>query len=158
ARVHRACARNLGQGPSARSRPSELARFSLYSAPALQSIRNPKEVSMRIAAIILGILGGLLAAMLGVRWLGDASDMRQTIDAMRAAGADTSSIDSLVRGGYCLLLALGLGIAGAVLTIKNNGKLAGVLMIVGAVLPVVFAGAKVLVFTSLLLLGGIFAL
>jgi hypothetical protein len=113
---------------------------------------------MRIAAVVLGILGGLLAAALGIKWLGDANQMSQTIEAIRQAGGDTSQLDSLIRGGYCLIGALGLGIVGAVLTLKDKGKLAGVLMLLGALLPVAFAGAKVLVFTFLLLLGGLFAL
>jgi hypothetical protein len=113
---------------------------------------------MRITAIVLGILGGLLAAMLGIKWLGDANEMRQTIDAIRSAGGDTSQLDSLVHGAYCLLLALGLGVVGAILTMKHNGKAGGALMIVGAVLPAFFAGAKVLAFTCVLLIGGILAL
>lgn len=113
---------------------------------------------MRIAAFVLGILGGLLAAFLGIKWLGDASELSQTIESLRNSGADTSQIDSMVRGGYCLLLALVLGIAGGLLTLKDKGKLGGALMIFGAVLPAFFAGGKVLVFTFFLLLGGLFAL
>src|SRR5688572_14119106 len=101
---------------------------------------------MRIAALVLGILGGLLAAFLGIKWLGDASEASKTLEALRSSGADTSQIDGLVRGGYCLLLALVLGVTGGLLTLKDKGKLGGAMMIFGAVLPAFFAGGKVLVF------------
>ena len=111
---------------------------------------------MRITAVILGILGGLMAAFLGIKWLSDANEMREMIQAIQSAGGDTSEIDSIVNGGYCLIAALVFGIAGAVAVLKDKGKVAGALMLVGALLPAVFA-PKALVFTFLLLLGGIFA-
>lgn len=50
-----------------------------------------------------------------------------------------------------------MGIAGAVMTLKDKGKIGGMLMIVGAVAPAMFV-PKSLVFTFILLLGGIVSL
>ena len=105
---------------------------------------------------LLGILGGIIAALLGVKWLSDANEMKEMIQAIQSAGGDTGEIDSIVRGAYCLLGALVFGIAGAVAVLKDNGKAGGALMVVGTILPVIFA-PKAIVFTFLLLLGGIFA-
>jgi hypothetical protein len=113
---------------------------------------------MRNAAIVLGIVGGIVAALFGMKWLGDANEMKDMIESLRAMGADTTEIDALIRGGYCLILSLFLGVGGSVLTLKNNGKLGGALMLAGVVLPFLFVGGKAIVTSFFLLLGGILAL
>jgi len=108
---------------------------------------------MRIVGLILGILGGLAAGALGMKWLSDAHQMRELIGAARGLGVDTGELDKLIIAAYILLAAMVLGIIGGVLAFKGKGKIAAGLMLVGALLPVVFA-PKALVFTFLLVVGG----
>ena len=108
---------------------------------------------MRIAGLALGIIGGLLAGVLGLTWIRDASRMRELVEAARSLGVDTGEVDKLVIAAYILLAAMVVGIVAGVLAFKGKGKAAAVLMIVAAIAPALFA-PKALVFTFILLLGG----
>jgi len=107
---------------------------------------------MRIAGLILGILGGLAAALLGIKWLSDAASMKELIGAARNIGVDTAEIDKLITSAYFLLASGMLGIVGGVLAFKRKGKIAASLMLAGVVAPALFA-PRSLVFTWLLLVG-----
>ena len=107
--------------------------------------------------MILGVIGGIIAGGLGIKWLSDANEMKGLIDLAREAGADTGEIDRLVIAAYLLIAAMVIGIVGGILTFKGNGKIAGALMIIGAIAPVILA-PKALVFTCILLAGGIVSL
>ena len=109
---------------------------------------------MRIAAFILGILGGLAAAALGMTWLSDAAELQEQIAVAEAAGV---SVGSIVTAGWLLVLALGLGIAGGVLALLRKGRIAAPVLIVAAVAPAVFE-PKSLVFSFLLIVAGLLAL
>jgi hypothetical protein len=108
---------------------------------------------MRIVGLLLGILGGLLAGFLGMKWLSDAHQMREMIQLAKDLGVDMRELDKLVVAAYVLIATMLMGIAGGVLAFKGKGRIAALLMLVGALLPVVFA-PKVLAFTFLLLVGG----
>lgn len=108
---------------------------------------------MRIAGLALGVIGGLLAGVLGLTWIRDASRMRELVEAARSLGVDTGEVDKLVIAAYILLAAMVVGIVAGVLAFKGKGKAAAVLMIVAAIAPALFA-PKALVFTFILLLGG----
>jgi len=112
---------------------------------------------MRIVGLILGVIGGLLAGVLGLTWLRDASRMRELVDAARSLGVDTGEVDKLVIAAYILLVAMVVGIAAGVLAFKGKGKIAAALMIISAIAPALFA-PKALVFTFILLLGGLLSL
>lgn len=109
---------------------------------------------MRIAGLVLGIIGGLLAGMLGLIWMRDASRMRELVDAARNLGVDTGEVDKLIVAAYILIAVMIVGIVAGVLAFKGKGKIAAPLMILGAIAPAVFA-PKALVFTFILLLGGL---
>ena len=106
---------------------------------------------MRIAALVLGVLGGLAAAMLSIKWLGDAAQAKESIEAVRAMGGSMGELDSLVRAAYCLLGSFVLGIAGGVFSLKGKGKLASALLLAGAVVPAIFA-AQTLIATFFLVI------
>ena len=108
---------------------------------------------MRIVGLILGVLGGLAAGALGIKWLSDAHQMRELIGAARQLGLDTGELDKLVMAAYVLIASMVIGIIGGVLAFKGKGRIAGSIMLVGALLPVVFA-PKALAFTFLLLIAG----
>ena len=109
---------------------------------------------MRIAGLILGIIGGLLAGMLGITWMRDANRMRELIETAKSLGVDTGEVDKLVIVAYILLAVMIVGIVAGVLAFRGKGKIAAPLMILGAVAPALFA-PKALVFTFILLLGGL---
>lgn len=94
---------------------------------------------MRIAALVLGVLGALLSGMLGIKWLGDASDAKAAIEAAKSLGANTAELDAIVRAGYGLVASLVLGIAGGVLALKGKGKAAAGALAAGVLLPAVFS-------------------
>lgn len=112
---------------------------------------------MRIAALILGILGGLASGGLGSKWLKDANEAKELLAMAAKAGADMSEMDSLIMGAYLLMITAVVSIAGGVMAFKGKGKPAGIAMIVFALSPLLFKGAAV-IFTSLTLIGGILAL
>jgi hypothetical protein len=109
---------------------------------------------VRTLRLTFGILGGIAAGSLGLKWLNDASQMRDLIDTVRNAGLNTTEIDNLVTGAYLLIASMVLGVTGGILAFKGRGKLAAALMLLGALAPVVFA-PRAIVFTSLLLIAGI---
>src|ERR1700682_1251534 len=109
---------------------------------------------MRMAGFILGMLGGLVAGWLGMNWLNDADHLKALIELARKSGADTHGLEKLVTAAYILIGSMVAGIVGGVLAFMGKGKIAAVLMLAGAILPAVWA-PKALVFTCLLLIGGI---
>ena len=111
---------------------------------------------MRIAALILGILGGIIAAALGIVWLSDYYELEKTVGMARALGADTAELDRLVYAAYLLLASFALGIAGGILALKHKGRVAAALMMLGPIAAGVLA-PKSLVFSFLLLIGGLLA-
>jgi hypothetical protein len=112
---------------------------------------------MRIAGSLLGVVGGLAAGLLGAKWLIDAGDIARDLDAIRALGISTAEVDRLVLGAYLLLLALGLGVAGAVLAMRGRERHAGGLMMLGGAAPAIVAPAA-LAFTWILLVGAVVSL
>jgi len=112
---------------------------------------------MRIVGLVLGVIGGLLAGMLGLTWIRDASRMRELVDAARSLGVDTGEVDKLVIAAYILLAAMVVGVVAGMLAFKGKGRLAAAMMIMAAIAPALFA-PKALVFTFVLLLGGLLSL
>lgn len=109
---------------------------------------------MRILGLILGILGGLIAGFLGMKWMGDADSLKASIEAARKLGANMADLDKMVTASYILIGAMVAGIVGGILAMMGKGKIAALLMLAGAILPAIWA-PKSLVFTCILLLGGI---
>lgn len=104
--------------------------------------------------MILGILGGLIAGFLGMKWMGDADSLKASIEAARKLGANMADLDKMVTASYMLIGAMVAGIVGGILAMMGKGKIAALLMLAGAILPAIWA-PKSLVFTCILLLGGI---
>ncbi len=111
---------------------------------------------MRIAALILGILGALASGFLGSRWLSDYNENKELLAAAAKMGADTGDLDKVVMGAYILLVAAAVSLVGGIMTLKGKGKIFGPLMILLALSPVAFK-PEALIFTSLTLIGGILA-
>jgi hypothetical protein len=109
---------------------------------------------MRILGLILGILGGLAAGWLGMKWMGDANSLKTSIDAARKMGVNMAELEKLITAGYILIGSMVAGIVGGILAVMGKGKIASLLMLAGAIVPAIWA-PKSLVFTCLLLIGGI---
>lgn len=109
---------------------------------------------MRIAGLILGILGGLAAGFLGMKWMGDADSLKGQIEVARKMGVNMAELDKMATASYMLIGAMVAGIVGGILAMMGKGRIAALLMLAGAILPAIWA-PKSLVFTCILLLGGI---
>lgn len=109
---------------------------------------------MRITGLILGILGGLVAGFLGMKWMGAAESLKGQIELARKMGVNMAEVDKMVTASYMLIGAMVAGIVGGVLAFMGRGKIAALLMLAGAIVPAIWA-PKSLIFTCLLLLGGI---
>lgn len=79
---------------------------------------------MRILGLILGILGGLAAGFLGMKWLGDVNHLKTQIELLRSAGGSMAELDKMVTAAYMLIGAMGAGIVGGVLAMMGRGKIA----------------------------------
>ena len=112
---------------------------------------------MRKAGLVLGVVGGLAAGLLGMTWLSDANTLKDLLNTGRSMGVDMSEIDGIIKAAYLLLVSAVLGFIGGVMAIQGRGKLAAALMLIGAVMPVLFA-PKALAFTCILLVGGLLCL
>lgn len=104
---------------------------------------------MKTAALILGIVGGLLAGGLAIKWLGDIGQLNEM---QRAIGGQ-----DLQNMGTAALLMLGsmiAGIVGGILSFKGKLMAGSVLMLAGGVLPLLLA-SQAIVFLLPLIAGGL---
>lgn len=115
---------------------------------------------MRIAVIIIVILGSLFTMALGAKWVFDYNDGKQAIEALQQSsktlGVDTSSFDELEKyktGGY-ILIVCGLVALVTVFLIGKLGKIAAVIMLLAGIAPA-FIDPATLIFTFFVILGGI---
>lgn len=107
---------------------------------------------MRTATLILGVVGGLIAGTLGMKWL---SDFGQLNEMQRAIGG--AELQAMATAGLLMLASLVAGIAGGVFSFKRKFALGGVLMLLGGVIPLFYA-KQAIPFMSLLIAGGVVAL
>jgi hypothetical protein len=115
---------------------------------------------MRIAGLILGILGGLAAGLLSLLWLVDYyKGLELATDVLGPSGVSEfqAKFQPQLIAGYLLIGSLVLGIVGGILAVMGKGKIAGPLMLVGAVVPVL-VDSRALAFTALLAIAGIVSL
>ncbi len=106
---------------------------------------------MRSAALILGIAGGLIAGALGMKWLNDYGQLN---DLQLLAGGE--QLRNVGTAGLLLLGSLVTGIAGGIVAFRRKFLAGAVLMLAGAILPLLFARQAIL-FVLPLLAGGIVA-
>ncbi|MBB5517349.1 hypothetical protein [Amphiplicatus metriothermophilus] len=113
---------------------------------------------MKIAIVILAVLGAIAAGFLGVKWLGDLSALGNMSELQRmavrsAAAAQGQSLDKMGAAAFLLILAFLAGLAGAFFTLKNRLPLAGGLLVGAGLVPVLIQPQAV-VFTFLLIAAG----
>jgi len=117
---------------------------------------------MRIAALIVGLLGSLLVTGLGAKWLADFKANKALIEQFAGALGGAANNEALVqlerthRAAYFMVILGILAIAASVFVLKKT-KPSGAVMIAAAVIPAMFAPST-LVFSFLLIIAGILAL
>lgn len=110
---------------------------------------------MKYATLILGILGGLAAGFLGVKWVEDLAQLSEMQVAM--AQSMGNDIDGMRIASLLLLAGSAAGIVGGLLAFRGKWLVGGIIMLVAGVLPPLFA-AQSFIFTLLLIIGGSIAL
>jgi hypothetical protein len=122
---------------------------------------------MKIAVIILGILGSLAFGGLGGKWVSDYEANKEQIKSLAklasSLGGKSEDMDAAIKAvertktaGYIMIVAALAGLAASLL-VGKLGKLSGVVLLVGASLPAALAPLS-LVAGFLLIIAGILAL
>jgi hypothetical protein len=119
---------------------------------------------MKIAALIVGLIGALLTAGLGAKWISDAGHADEAAAQIEkltgspgggAIGADlVKSLKRFETAGWVMALLGVLALAAAVLVFKFNRPSGGV-MIAAAIVPAIFAPQSLIVGFLLLVAGAL---
>lgn len=112
---------------------------------------------MKKTALILGILGGLIAGGLGMKWLGDIGAMTEAQRQMAQAMGQGDQLQSMGIAGILLLGSLVAGIVGGILAVRGRLLVGGIVMLAGGVVPLLYA-SQAIIFTALLIAGGVVAM
>lgn len=115
----------------------------------------------RVLVLLLGLLGGISAGVLGGKWLMDSMTQESTLRALHSSSNPEvqrllSSAEGMTRASYLLLAALPLGLLGAYLGGSGRGVPAALLLLLAAPGPVVFS-LNALAPAACLLLAGLLA-
>jgi hypothetical protein len=119
--------------------------------------RATKGANMKIAALIVGLIGALATAGLGSKWVSDYNANKKTIEAF--AGVDSDAVKGVERlrtAGF-MMIVLGIAAIGAAATVFKKSKISGGVMLAAAILPALLAPMS-LAFSFLLVIAGILAL
>ena len=111
---------------------------------------------MKKTALVLGILGGLVAGGLGMKWLGDIGGLSEEQKMAAQMMGQGDELQAIGVAGILLIGSLVAGIAGGILAFRGRMQTGGVLMLAGGIVPLFFAKQAIL-FTSLLIAGGVIA-
>ena len=120
---------------------------------------------MKIAIFILGVLGAVITFFLGATWVSDWYDNQALIESMGKMGDQLGSsemadkvaqLETIRNAGFLLIGGAVLGLVGALVSFKKT-KLAGILLLVGALVPGVLA-PKALAMTSVQIVAGVLAM
>lgn len=120
---------------------------------------------MKIAAIILGIIGALASFGLGSKWYTDFNKYKDTMEKLSTAagslGKSTevasamADYNTIGNAAYALLVCGIIGLVASLLVFKQS-KIAAVVLVLAAIVPAVFS-TKALIATFLLLIAGALA-
>ena len=112
---------------------------------------------MKVAALIVGLIGAILSTGLGSKWVSDYNDNKKLIESF--SGGDSALLKEVNRtknAGY-LMIVFGIAAVGAAVMAIKKSKISGAVMVAAAVIPA-FLAPKALVFTFFLLVAGVLAL
>jgi len=113
---------------------------------------------MKIAIVILAVLGALASGFLGMNWLNDLSALEgmselERMAAKSMAAAQGQSLDKMGAAALILIFGAIAAFVGAFFAIKGRYSLAGGLLLGAGILPVLVQPQAV-VFTAFLIVGG----
>ena len=122
---------------------------------------------MKIAVIIVGILGALAFGALGSKWVSDYESNKHTIVAMaklaHSFGGKGNEVDEAIKGvertktaGY-LMIVFALVAIGASVMVGKLGKISGGALLAAAIIPAALAPASLLA-GFLLIIAGVLGL
>lgn len=120
---------------------------------------------MKIAVTIIVILGALASFILGVTWLSDFNDYKTEMAAVNEMSTEINSdpeiskalqeVETLRNCAYALIACAIIALV-TVFLIGKIGKIAAVIILAAGIVPAFFSPMSLL-FTSLLVIGGILA-
>lgn len=114
---------------------------------------------MKVATIILVVLGILASVLFGIFWVTDYNDSKESISALEDMGAGDSSIIELAKDRNNCAMALFICSAVSLLTVFLMGKLkkiSALIFLLSAIVPAIILPES-LIFTFLFIIGGILA-
>jgi hypothetical protein len=112
---------------------------------------------MKVAALIVGLIGALMTAGLGSKWVSDYNDNKRVIESLSGGdGALLQEVNRTKNAGY-LMIVFGIAAIAAAGLVFKKAKISGAVMVAAAVIPA-FLAPKALVFTFFLLIAGVLAL
>lgn len=111
---------------------------------------------MKKAALVLGILGGLVAGGLGMKWLSDIGALTEQQKLAAQMMGQGDQLQTMGVAGLLLIGSLVAGIVGGTLAFRGRLLVGAVVMLAGGIVPLFFAKQAIL-FTSLLIAGGVVA-
>ena len=121
---------------------------------------------MKIAVIILGILGALAVGALGGKWVADYQDNKAAVAAIAKLAQSVGSargdeLDTALRGvertktaGYLMIVGALLALAAAI-SVGRFGKISALVLLASAIVPAALAPASLLAGFRLLIAGGL---
>lgn len=118
---------------------------------------------MKIAVMVIGILGALASFSLGAKWISDYSEYSDTITSLEkmsektgTASAELQKLKGLRNSGWSLMVLSVLSLAASVMISKLGGKITGGVLLLAVIVPAVFS-AKSLIATFILAIAAILA-
>src|SRR5262245_39661892 len=121
---------------------------------------------MKVAALVLGLLGSLAILFLGAVWIMDYKKSRDAMSSLQqmaggfgvheAISRSVREMESDLTAAY-VMIALGIVSLFASFLVLRFSRLSGVLMLIAVVIPALIA-PKTLAFSFLLTIAGILAL
>lgn len=115
---------------------------------------------MRMAILILALIGALASLALGMKWVGDYNDNQQLIVQLESLAGQSeqgraalSELAAVRTAGY-LLMAMGLAAVGGVVVAKKQPRVAAGIFGLAVVLPAIFT-MKTLLATFFLLIAAV---
>ena len=112
---------------------------------------------MKVADLIVGLIGAILTTGLGSKWVSDYNDNKRVIESLSGGNSELlQEVNRTKNAGYLMIVFGIAAVAAAVLVIKK-AKIAGGVMVAAAVIPA-FLAPKALIFTFFLLIAGVLAL
>ncbi|MDP4091733.1 MAG: hypothetical protein Q8920_00055 [Bacillota bacterium] len=123
---------------------------------------------MKVAVLVLVIIGCILMTVVGISWLSDYNDNKSAVDSLNDLAKNLGVDDSTSSGimdqvnniagyeskGYILIICGVVALAAFLFKKKLGAMLTSIVILAAGILPII-ASPKALIFSSVLILAGI---